>query len=177
MKRCTTKSDLSQIHFRFDCECIGFKFDEIKSIIQDKEIVSYSIPKGQSLTATWNFRLNFSNLVCIELFSKINHVSGWAETGSVALRLIEAIAPGVRSDVFETRPIPHFNVDSVSLLVYREGQVNSECGIILRETGGREIIVAAGVSPGSVSVRADFSSDLFAPEYSLSDYCEDHLSN
>ncbi|WP_157582024.1 MULTISPECIES: hypothetical protein [Rhodanobacter] len=177
MKRCTTRSDLNQVRFRFDYECIGFGLDEIKSIIRENEIVSYSIPIGQSLTTTWNFRLNFRNLVCIEFFSRANAVSGWDETGSIVLRLADVAADDARSGVFETRLISGFNVDSVSLLVYQEDQINSECGMIFREKYGREMIVAAGVSPGSVSICADFSGDIFAPEHSLSKYCESHLFN
>jgi hypothetical protein len=58
-------------------------------------------------------------------------------------------------------------VERLEKLVYEDDDVISECGLVMYGVGGAEIIIAAGISPGSVSVAASFATGPFEPQFSL----------
>ena len=65
--------------------------------------------------------------------------------------------------------VPPFRVTSLIKLVYEDNNFSSECGIAIGGANEEEIVVATGISPGSVSVSAPFSTSTFEPEFSVSE--------
>nr|GFD13683.1 hypothetical protein [Tanacetum cinerariifolium] len=96
----------------------GGTLKSISKTIDQRKIVAYALPAGQSLNEAWEFQLHFNEGLLVEF-----------------------------SSAYE--------------------DVITECGIIFCGRGGSEIIISAGVSPGSVSVSAPFSLDSFEPQFSL----------
>ncbi|WP_143684918.1 hypothetical protein [Variovorax sp. KK3] len=65
---------------------------------------------------------------------------------------------------WQVTPLTNFRVYSVEQLIYEDVDVYAECGLVLTDVAQRELVVAAGVSPGSVTVASPTSGDLFDPE-------------
>jgi hypothetical protein len=65
------------------------------------------------------------------------------------------------------KSLTDFRVESVERLVYEDADVYTECGIALKDSSLREIVIASGTAPGSVSIAAPFSTDGFQPEFAM----------
>jgi len=61
--------------------------------------------------------------------------------------------------------------NSITKLLIIESGVKAESGIIIKETGGLEIIVVAGVMPYSIAINGIGNGlRMFEPEYQIKDY-------
>lgn len=60
-------------------------------------------------------------------------------------------------------------IDHIEKLLFEDDEIISECGIVISIENGTKIVVAAGNSPGSVSVRSDFSDQPFDPQFPIAD--------
>lgn len=58
-------------------------------------------------------------------------------------------------------------IESLSLLINVEDNIEAECGIVLYSSEGRQVNVSTAPAPGAVSVLAPFSSDVYKPEVSI----------
>lgn len=153
---------------RFQCEGIASK--DIWKSRQGLSVVAYAMPLGQSLQAAWIFQLIFDDGSLLEFSSACTQVIGWQEVGSLNIQLIrhpsnEQSDKG--SDLLKT-DVPNFRLNSLAKLVYVDNDVSSECALVLCGVSGEEIVVSAGISPGSVSIAAPFSETSFEPQFSVS---------
>lgn len=73
---------------------------------------------------------------------------------------------------FDRALVHGFLVAHASSLVVEEESFRVEAGLLLKAVDGEELAVAAGVSPGSVSMRAAFIDRSFNPEFDVSSYLE-----
>lgn len=135
--------------------------------LQGMAVIAYSIPESQSLTATWQLRLHFDNDTILEFSSACTEVDGWQEIGSLNVRKVSS-EPADK--VFHRTVVNSFKVCRVERLIHEDPIVFAEAGLVFIESNQTEIIIAAGVSPGSVSVLAPFSAQAFEPELSAPDY-------
>ena len=151
-------------------QCENIEPENIQKYAQDLSVVAYSMPTGHSFQAAWIFRLIFSNGASLEFSSACTMVVGWQEAGSLNIQLIsQAISEKPDIDaVLERVEVPPFRVTSLVKLVFEDNNFRSECGIAI---GGEneEIVITTGISPGSVSIAAPFSTSSFEPEFSVSE--------
>ncbi len=156
---------------RFQCE--GVESRELKQWLEGTNITAYALPEDHSLACAWLLRLIFNDRFLIEFSSACTQVIGWHEVGSLNLKVIRICEPSdddpIRN-IFSFTEIKEFLIASVEYLIYEDSDVYSESGLVLRSSSGEEVIIAAGVPPGSVSVQAPFSKLDFEPEFPTSDY-------
>jgi len=149
----------------------GIKREQIEGMLLGKRIVAYALPAGHSLGCAWQCRFIFGDSYALEFSSACTVVAGWQEVGSLNVRFIPSGKADEGDAVFQECKIEGFSIAAVERLIYEDSHVYSECGLVFHERFGAEVIVAAGVSPGSVSIKAPFSKERFAPEFAVGDYC------
>ncbi|WP_426401023.1 hypothetical protein ACN9M1_27515 (plasmid) [Ralstonia sp. R-29] len=147
----------------------GVHRDQIADAFSSRSIVAYALPEGHTLKCAWQCRIFLDNNDVFEFSSACTEVAGWQEVGSLNIERIRMVENSADA-IFRRVGIENFAIVSVDCLVYETPDVYAECGIVLRAISGEEVIIAAGVSHGSVSVQAPFSSLPFDPEFSLPDY-------
>lgn len=150
-------------------QCEGVASDALSNAVKGRNIVAYSMPVGHSFQAAWVFRLILEGDDLFEFSSACTQVVGWHEVGSLSIRFVKGSNKG-RADAtpdLEAIAIPVFRVLALEKLVYEDADVVSECALVLRGEDGEEIVVAAGIPPGSVSVTAPFTEGLFEPQFTL----------
>ncbi|WP_353393388.1 hypothetical protein [Hydrogenophaga sp. 5NK40-0174] len=159
-------STTGQKVFRLQCENI--EPEKMPKYVQDLSVVAYSMPVGHSFQAAWIFRLIFSNGSSLEFSSACTMVDGWQEVGSLNIQLINQSKSDIDSVLVRVE-VPPFRVTTLVKLVYEDNSFRSECGIAVGGENEEEIVVATGVSPGSVSIAAPFSTSPFEPEFPVSE--------
>lgn len=152
-------------------QCENIEPENISKYAQDLSVVAYSMPTGHSFQAAWIFRLIFSNGASLEFSSACTMVVGWQEAGSLNIQLVNQVTheKSVIDAVLVRVEMPPFRVTSLAKLVYEDKDFRSECGIAIGGENEEEIVVATGISPGSVSIAAPFSTSPFEPEFSVSE--------
>lgn len=160
-------------------QCEGIEASALWSALNGQQIVAYAMPYGHSFQAAWLFWLVLASGEVLEFSSACTQVVDWQEVGSLNIRFIGPA--GVTSTDSElhraTVAVPPVHLQALEKLVYEDTDVVSECALVLRGEGGNEIVVAAGVPPGSVSVIASFSKGAFEPQFSISTCRRERLSN
>lgn len=153
---------------RYQCE--GIEAADLWNTMQGRSVIAYSMPAGHSFQAAWLLRLILSGSASLEFSSACTEVVGWHEVGSLNVRLVRPGAAGV-TDAEIGMPvtsIPEVRLSAIQKIVYEDDDVITECGMALGGDGGVEVIVAAGVPPGSVSLAAPFTCQPFEPQFPLS---------
>lgn len=148
---------------RFQCENVDA--NELRNRLQSRSVVACALPDGHSFQAAWLFRIILDNSVTLEFSAASTEVVDWQEVGSLNIRLLES--PEKQVAMVEM-PIEPFSIYDVEKIIYEDEDVISECGLVFRARSGNEIVIAAGVSPGSVSISAPFANDPFEPQFALS---------
>ncbi|KVF27191.1 hypothetical protein WJ07_06870 [Burkholderia vietnamiensis] len=151
--------------FQFD----GITRERIEDALIGKRIVAYALPAGHSLACAWQCRFVLNNGYSLEFSSACTVVTGWHEVGSLNTKY-HSMEADEGADIFQEFEIESFRIAVIERLLYEDSQVYSECGLVFHDGFGAEIIVAAGVSPGSVSINAPFSQECFAPEFPVAAY-------
>ena len=155
----------------------GLNFSDIEPLFVGSKIVGYIFPKNQSLTTAWDFKLLFDNGKSIQFSSACTNVGGWDEMGSLNMSFSNYVSNEyLDTNIYQKNEIS-FSVTEIEKLIYESKNVYSEAGIIFVSNIGEEIIIAASVSPGSISVSTPFSEANFEPELSLDDYKRVTLNN
>ncbi|MCY7388485.1 MAG: hypothetical protein LH481_10545, partial [Burkholderiales bacterium] len=144
--------DVGSKVIRFQCE--GIVPENIWEGLRGLSIVAYEMPLEHSLRAAWIFRLIFDDCSIFEFSSACTMVVDWQEVGSLNIRLIHnsSDVPHHKVTGFVRVDIQQFSVGSLEKLVYQDDDVTSECGLVFCGVDDQEIVVAAGISPGSVSI-------------------------
>lgn len=147
----------------------GIERERLGDVLLGSSVVAYALPEGHSLESAWQCRFLLEKGGTFEFSSACTVVAGWQEVGSLNVKHILQ-GEDLNERLFIEVKVERFHITAVECLVYEAQEVYSECGIVLRDATGRELIVAAGVSPGSVSIKAPFSKEPFSPEFVLGDY-------
>ena len=169
MKPFTTNST-ENVRVALLFQCGGVNREQLRKMIIGSCITAYSMPKNHSFESAWLFRLIFNNQYLVEFSSDCTEVTGWQEMGSLNLLAVLDVNLEQKNEVFLVAETSNFAVENMECLVYRDADVYAECGLVFYSSLGEEIIIAAGVSPGSVSIQAPFSTQKFQPEFAVSDY-------
>ena len=98
-------------------------------------------------------------------------VVGWQEVGSLNIQLIDQTSSEKHDNdaVLVRVEVPQFRVTSLAKLVYEDNGFRSECRVAICGGNEEEIVITTGISPGSVSIAAPFSTSPFEPEFSVSE--------
>jgi len=139
----------------------------LRAMVLKKNIVCCSIPEDHSFRETWSFRLGFEGGVLLEFSSASTEVVGWQEVGSLNVQKMDDSKAGAIGRI--TTFAKPFRVSELEKVVYEDDDVISECGMAFHGgVGEPELVVAAGISPGSVSVAGQCSDEGFAPQFAIS---------
>jgi hypothetical protein len=147
---------------RFQCENITS--ENIPNYLQDLSVVAYAMPAGHSFQAAWIFRLIFSDDSSLEFSSACTMVVGWQEVGSLNVQLINPVKMDADTVLVRVE-VPPIRVMSLIKLLYENKNFRSECGIVIVGENEEEIVVATGISPGSVSIAAPFRRLLLSQSF------------
>jgi hypothetical protein len=160
-------SDAGHKLLRLQCENIEPK--DIRRKTLNLSVVAYSMPPKHSFQAAWIFRLIFNNGNEIEFSSACTMVDSWQEAGSLNIQFMEKtmIEQSGEDSILLKVEIKPLLITSLIKLVYEGNEYESECGLIIVGETGQSITITTGVSPGSVSIKAPFSTSHFEPEFSL----------
>lgn len=144
----------------------GIPADQVGTSFDAASVVAYGLPKSQALQAAWLFRLVLDTGWILDFSSACTGVGGWQEIGSLNLQFARTANEG---DAIEwvMNPLEDFRIASVERLVFEDEEVYAESGISFKDARHREIIVAAGTAPGSVTVALPSSPDLLQSEFEL----------
>ncbi len=167
MKPYITNPDINgRFVLPYQIEGEGIDCENMESMMAGAEIVAYSLPKTQSFEATWELRLYLNNNMLIDFSSSFTNIGTWQELGSLNMKFAcGGVAGNIQSDkIYAYTEIDGFFINSIQSLIYSDKEVFSECGIVLINAVGQEVVIAAGVSPGSVSVKTPFCESDFEPE-------------
>jgi hypothetical protein len=148
----------------------GLPDERLREPFDDACITAYGVPKSHSFQATWLFRLLLDTGWVVDFSSAATEVGNWKEVGSLNLSFKSDHDGNCDGTPWLIKPVSDFKVETMERLIYEDGDVYAECGLILEDIHGREIIVAAGMAPGSVSIAAPFSTDVFQPEFEMNQY-------
>jgi len=129
----------------------GLSAGQLGKPFEASRVLAYGVPKSQTLEAAWLFRLILESGWILDLSSACTGVGRWQEIGSLNLAFAREGADATAIE-WVINPIEDFQIASVERLIFEDAEVYSESGITLKDTTHREIVVAAGVAPGSVSV-------------------------
>ena len=111
----------------------------------------------------------FGHELTLEFSSACTQVAGWQEVGSLNIRATNRAVVRSGAVKYNETAVSAIAVVSSEKLIYEDDDVVVECGLVLCVRDDEEILVAAGISPGAVSVRASFSTaSSFEPQFPLS---------
>jgi hypothetical protein len=166
----TDASENGKSILKFQCE--GKSREQINETLLGSQITAYLMPDEHTFETAWLFYLFFSNGCLIEFSSACTEIGNWREIGSLNLRFDQDKFLDQKGErkLFAKNGIEIFYVNSIECLTFEDADVYAECGIVFCDSFGQEIIVAAGPTPGSISIRAPFSTGEFKPEFSMTEY-------
>lgn len=146
------------------CQMQGLQRAEFVHALTAHTIVSFSYPGNQSLQEAWLFSFTLDSGWNVTFSSVCADIGDWKEVGylNVAFSLT---LPTLNETDWIIIGVNNFLIKSVEWLVVNNDEIYVECGLVVKDALDREIIVAAGVSPGSVSISSPFSNNSFIPEF------------
>jgi hypothetical protein len=147
----------------------GLERELLKDILVGNCIVAHALHHEHSLTSAWQRRFVFEDGAVLEFSSAMTVVTGWQEIGNLNLKVTDT-TNDLNGHVFREFSVGRFHIAAVECLVYEDPDVYSECGIVFRDLSGSEWVIAAGISPGAVSIGTPFADETFSPEFSVTDY-------
>lgn len=145
----------------------GFSGASVRDVLVGQRIIAFACPSGQSLGCTWQLRVFLDSGVVVEFSSLTTDLGNWQEVGSLLLRAVDGRLPTDMCNhaLFQSTMIGPFRINRIDCLLYETKDVLAECGVVLHSEEDQEIIIAAGVPPGSVSVSASSIEAQFEPEF------------
>ncbi len=154
----------------FQCEGIEPNAAVAPGRAHGQQIVAYAMPSEHSFQAAWLFWLILGSGEMLEFSSACTQIVDWQEVGTLNIRFIGRASDASADSHLHmaTVAVPTVRLQALEKLVYEDADVVSECALILRGEGGKEIVVAAGIPPGSVSVSASFNNGAFEPQFEIS---------
>jgi len=144
----------------------GLPADQLGAPFNAARVLAYGLPKSQTLQAAWLFRLMLDTGWILDFSSACTGVGGWQEIGSLNLGFTQEASD---ADAIEwvITSLEDFQVLSVERLVFEDAEVYAESGIVVTDSMHREIVVAAGTAPGSVSIALPSSTGSLQSEFEI----------
>lgn len=155
--------------YKLNCQYVGFSQSDFAVLMYTNKILSYEIPKTQSLKCCWLFRLNLINGERLTFSSKCTNVGGWNEIGSLNIAFDRPVEEYDRS-IFNRESIEKHETKEVSLLTYSEENVYAETGVVLVNEVGGELIILCSPASGAVTVNIPGLKSELKPEFDFLEY-------
>jgi hypothetical protein len=156
----------------FPYQCEGAECKELWSRLKGQSLVAYSLPEGHTLQTAWELVLVFDSGLTLEFSSACSQAVDWQEVGSLNVRVAHLSIGDGATTASKKNEIPVSPIDLVAAekLIYEDDDVVVECGLVLCGRDSQEVVIAAGVPPGSVTAQAPFSmGQSFEPQFRLSE--------
>lgn len=156
---------------RFAFQCEGVASGDLWGRVQPRELLAYGLYAGHTLQSAWGLSFFLDSGLVLEFSAASTLSVGWQEVGSLNVLLALRSPPdaGSAPGKLEEVAVQPIRFASAEKLVYEDDDVVVECGLVLCGTGGQQVVIAAGVAPGSVSVEAPFSAgQSFEPKFQWS---------
>jgi hypothetical protein len=151
-------------------QCEGVTAGALWGALKGQRIIAYAMPAGHSFRAAWLFRLVLSGGDLLEFSSACTQVVDWQEVGSLNIRFVDRTNRTVADLELEapTVAISDLHLQAIEKLVFEDADVVSECALVFHGDDGEQLVVASGISPGSVSVSGSFAKEAFEPQFAIS---------
>lgn len=143
-------------------QCEGVDSSEIAKLLLGHDLRGFTMPKSHSFSASWAFNIFFGESQ-IQFSSACTQIGGWQEVGSLNIK-VEAKRETGQLEV-EQVDFAVSRITKVERMVFEDDDVISFCGLAITTENGEELVIAAGIPPGSVSVRASFLKSQFEPQF------------
>ncbi|WP_157499755.1 hypothetical protein [Lysobacter sp. Root983] len=163
MKPFTTIETLRNGKFKFLAQIEGVTRERIAQELAGESVVSYRVPNGQSLESVWFLQLFLRSGLVVEITASSTQVENWQEFGTININICEGAKQSKLEGVMVG--VESFEIEGVNLLLHEDEKYLIESGIVLRSSQAKEIMVAAGEYPGSLTVQAPFSGGGFEPQF------------
>lgn len=171
MKPFITPEVTANGRMKFSYQCEGVACEALWRELAGQRLAAYAVPSGHTLQVAWGMSFIFESGLVLDFSSACTQAIGWQEVGSLNIQLIHPSVNGVSAVGADRNEvaIPVIELAYAEKLIYEDDDVVVECGLLLRGRGEQEVVVSAGIPPGSVSVHAPFSAgQLYEPQFSLS---------
>ncbi|TFF18253.1 hypothetical protein E3C22_22130 [Jiella endophytica] len=169
-------SDNTEMENQHSIVLQDFAEQTLSSVLAGRHIAGFWMPFEQSFKMAWLFQLSLDNEMALEFWSDPVNAGGWEEVGVLCIRLVSN--PQERAGTtFEWvgAQIAPFIIAKVQVLVDERPDFQAECGLEFFNDKGEDLIVVAGISPGSVTISAPFDRQNFDPECYLTEYKREPL--
>jgi hypothetical protein len=160
---------VGKMYFPYQYE--GVEREALSRELKGQRLVAYVLPDGHTLQAAWGISFVFDSGLVLEFSSACTQAIGWQEVGSLNIRLMQgsmdstAVGGMGKNEVV----VPTVELLYAEKLLYEDEDVVVECGLLLHGRTDQNVVISAGISPGSVSVHAPFSvGQLYEPQFPLS---------
>jgi hypothetical protein len=168
MKPFITPEDLPGGKKLFGFQWEEVRRDDLRQMVGRTCLLKYCFPRGHSEEAAWPVFLIFDESSIFEISSAATQTADWDEIGSLNIRGVDPLTESLSKWDLVCHPVSeYFRIAAVERLIYEEESFRSECGLVFISEGGGIVTVAAGVSPGSVSILAPGASGNFLPQFPL----------
>lgn len=150
--------------------CLGVSSEGLARNLVGRTVTAYAMPPKHSLAAAWLFTLYFEDGHNLAFWSEFYSTVGWNELGVLVVSSPGKAIDGQRMNLELFRvEIPPIRIARCRKLLCEEDGFLAECGLLLASEDGKNVIIAAGISPGSVSVSLPSSQSNFSPLIDLLD--------
>ena len=147
----------------FPYQLEGLALTDLEMLCQ-RRLLAYELAGEQNFQQSWEFRLHFDGNISLEFSSACTEFQGWHEIGSLNILLWTRGNDTIDQSKWSCLE-KALVVARIDKLVFEDDEVISECGISIFFGHRASIVIAAGNSPGSVSVKSDFSDQPFEPQF------------
>jgi hypothetical protein len=151
--------------------CHGVPPEGLARNLVGRTVTAYAMPPKHSLEAAWLFTLYFEDGGNLEFWSEFYNTAGWNELGVLVVSSLGEAVEGRSMNLEQFRvEIPSIRIAGCRKLLCEEDGFLAEYGLLLAGEDEENLIIAAGISPGSVSVRLPSDVSNFSPLLDLP-YC------
>lgn len=144
--------------------CHGVSSETLARSLVGQTVTAYAMPPKHSFEAAWLFTLYFEDGHKLEFWSESYETAGWNELGVLVVSSLGEAVDGPSMNVEQFRvEIPSIRIARCRKLLCEEDDFLVECGLLLAGEAGENVIIAAGIPPGSVSVSLPSDESNFRP--------------
>jgi hypothetical protein len=129
-------------------------------------LTAVAVSPKQTLGCNWGTVFVFDGGWCLSIAARMESLGGWKEIGSLVVRYChsDALGAGCIEPFHLKHEVPKAEIIRAEGLSLLEDRGECQCGLVLIGHSF-EIIIAPGISPGSISISAPFADADFEPEY------------
>jgi hypothetical protein len=155
------------LRFQFE----GLDRSDFRKSLIGHNVTAYAMPEGQTHRASWIFQIVLDNGKLLEFSSACTQIVDWQEVGSLNI-FVADMSLFATTGIVTTLPrvaMTPLLISALDILIYEDDDIVSECGLVIYGQDDLQIVVAAGIPPGSVSTAIPHSMGYLQPQFSVAD--------